>query len=159
MSNKKEIGNPYGAGRYSYTRSSTDSGAMLLDDQARFDPKSNRWFEHMGCGYACERDGIALQEADDADLYDFHRDNPKINCRESMYDLQYGDTRAEVAHAFFLLMEYAGGKYRSFYFGLDDVSMQEMEKYIAAVENWHSTGELNIGPHHGCPNYGDWEES
>ena len=157
MDNKKEIGNPYGAGRYGYTRSSKDSEAMLFGTEARFEAECGRWFEYMGGGYACWRDGKALQEADDADLYYFHRDNPEIECRESMYDFEYGDTRDDVSHAFFYIAEYEKNRYRTFSFSLDDISRQEMNEYIEAMEKWHVTGEFDAGPYRGIPNYGPWE--
>lgn len=159
MDNMIEFGNPYGAGRYGYIRSAEDSEAMMSGTEARFDSDHNRWFEYMGCGYACGRDGQALQEADDYDLYYFHKDHPKINCKESFHDLEYGNTRNEVAYAYFLLMEYVGNKHRTFSFHLENITMQEAKEYIAAVESWHCTGELNIGPFSSCPCYGHWEDT
>lgn len=157
MNNKKENGNPYGAGQYGYTRSSGNSEAMIFGTAATFDETCGRWFEYMGCGYACVRDGIALQEADDADLYYFHRDNPTISCRESMYDLQYGDTREDVSYGFIFLAEYEATRFRTFSFSVDDISMHDMNEYIDAVEKWHITGEFNVGPYNGIPEYRPWE--
>jgi hypothetical protein len=32
-----------------------------------------------------------------------------------------------------------------------------MNEYIEAVKKWHATGELNIGPYSGIPQYRPWE--
>lgn len=152
-------GNPYGAGRYRYSRSSEDCEAMLLGDDAEFNGKYNRWFEYMGCGYACSRDGQAMMEADEIDMWDFHTENPQVNCREGFFDLEYGDTDKDVAFAFIYLTEYEAGKHRSFSFSLADISMSEMEKYIAAIETWHGTGKFNIGQYHGIPAYDSWDKN
>lgn len=158
MDNIIENGNPYGAGRYCFTRSSETSEAMMLGDEAQFDLTCYRWFEYMGCGYAHWRDGKAFQEADDMDLYYFHKEHPAINCRESSYDLEYGNTRDEVAYASFLLMEYVDTRHRFFSFDTENITMAEAMKYVDAIEDWHRTGELNAGPYHGCPEYSSWAE-
>ena len=150
------VGNPRGAGRYRYTRSSQDSNALFLGKEAGFDPEYNLWIEYMGCGYACWRDGKALTEADEIDLYEFHRTHPLINCKESYIDYEYGNTRDEVAYAFVCLTEYRGTMHRCFSFSLTDVSLQEVEKYIDAIEMWHRTGEFNVGPYSGSPAYDPW---
>ena len=151
-------GNPYGAGRYRYIRSSQDSNALFLGKEAGFDPEYNLWIEYMGCGYACWRDGKALTEADEIDLYEFHRKHPRINCRESYIDYEYGNTRDEVAYAFVCLTEYRGTMDRCFSFSLTDIPLQEVEKYIDAMERWHRTGEFNVGPYNGSPAYDPWEK-
>ena len=157
MVEKKKSGNPQGAGMYCAIRSSEDSAAMLLGDRAEFDIQCSRWFEYLGCGYECWRDGKYQQEADDADLYSFHRDHPEITCRESMYDFQFGDTEDVVSYAFMFLAEYEEKRVRMFSFSLGDISCQEMNEYIKALKKWHATGELNVGPYSGVPKYRPWE--
>ena len=157
MVEKKKSGNPQGAGMYCIIRSSEDSGAMWLGDRAEFNVECGRWFEYMGCGYGCWRDGKYLQEADDMDLYYFHRDHPEIKCREAMYDFQYGDTRDDVSYAFVFLAEYEEKRVRTFSYSLDDISREEMNLHIEAIKKWHATGELNVGPYSGIPEYRPWE--
>lgn len=157
MVEKKKSGNPQGAGMYCTIRSSQDSAAMLLGDRADFDIHCSRWFEYMGCRYENWRDGKYQQEADDTDLYYFHCDHLEINCRESMYDFQFGDTRDDVSYAFVFLAEYEEKRVRTFSFSLDDISRQEMNEYIEALKKWHATGELNVGPYSGVPEYRPWE--
>lgn len=154
----EEYGNPYGAGRYGYIRSSKDNSYLFLGDEAGFDPEYNLWYEYIGCGYACERDGIALQEADDMDLFYLYKEYPDMTCKESHYDFTYGNTRDEVSWASFSLTEHEGGKKRTFYFHLENISMLEAKEYVAALEKWHRTGELNIGPYNGSPTYNPWEQ-
>lgn len=149
-------GNPYGAGRYCYIRSSMDSSCLFLGNEAGFDSEYNLWYEYIGCGYACERDGIALQEADDIDLYHLHKEYPEMICKESHYDFTYGDTRDEVSWASFSLTECEGGRERTFYFDLENISMLEAKEYVSAIEKWHRTGEFNIGPYRGIPSYTAW---
>ena len=149
-------GNPYGAGRYGYIRSSKNSKFMILGDEAKYEPEFNMWFEYMGCGYACWRDGKALQEADEIDLYLFHDKHPKINCKESFYDFEYGNTRNDVAYALFILTEYKGTLYRTFHFNLQNITLQKSKEYIAAIEAWHHTGELNVDSFNGIPQFSFW---
>lgn len=157
MVNKKRSGNPQGAGKYCTIRSSKNSAAMLLGDRAKFDIQCDRWFEYIGCGYECWREAKYQQDADDTDLYYFHKHHPEIKCRESLYDFQYGETYEDVSHALVLLAEYEQTRFRMFTFSLDDISICEMNAYIEAVEKWHATGELNVGPYRGIPQYGPWE--
>jgi hypothetical protein len=151
-------GNPYGAGFYTFIRSAEDSAWMMMGDEARFDSASNTWFEYMGCGYACERDGIGLQEADEIDMYHFHKEHPQMKCRETFFDLVYGRTRDEVALGLFVLTEYDGAKSRSFSFDLKDVTLAQAKEYVALVEAWHATGELCLGPLKCNPCQGPWHE-
>lgn len=168
MENMKEIyldeededdvdGNLYDVGRYRYTRSSEDRDAMM-GENASFISACNRWFESFGCGYTCERDGRASMEADDWDLTDFHYEHPLVNCKEAFFELTYGNTEDSVSRAFFFLQEYVGQKNRTFDFCLYDISLQEADDYIAAIEKWHCTGEFNIGPYSGLPAYTPWRQ-
>ena len=157
MENMTEDGNPYGAGRYRFMRSSEDRSAMMWGNMTRYDQTSNRWVESFGCGYNCARDGVASAEADEFDIMDFHREHPRIHCRESFFELEYGDTRELVAYAFFFVQEYAGRQTRYFSCSFSDISIQEANEYIAALEEWHHTGALNVGLYHGEPQYGPWK--
>ncbi len=56
-----------------------------------------------------------------------------------------------------ILAEYEQTRYRTFVFFLDNILRAEMNEYMEAVEKWHKTGELNIGPYQGIPEYGLWE--
>ena len=153
---KIEIGNPYGAGRYGYIRSSEDREALLSDENVEYDASSKRWFEHIWCGYACGRDGIAFQEWDELELDAFYKERPHVNYREGYYDFQYGFTRKRISEVFFILKEKKGSKDRTFSFQLKRISMKKFEEYLAAIEEWNRTGELNIGPYKGVPNYDRW---
>ena len=149
---------PRDSGRYSFIRSSEHSEAMMMGEEARFIDEYNRWIEYIGCGYACERDAWALREADEIDSMEFYKDITHLDFKEAFYDFQYGDTYDEVSHAFFYLTEYVGNQERTFTFSLDDRPLQEVKDYVAAIEKWHCTGELNIGPYTGVPNYRPWEK-
>lgn len=152
-------GNPYGAGRYGEMRSSKDSKALVLGEEAGFDPDYNLWYEYSGCGYCCERDGIALQEQDAIELSLFHQEYPQMVCKESQFDLTYGDTRDDVSYIYFCLKEREGGMMRTFSFSLNDITMQEANEYIEAMKMWHRTGKFNIGPYNSIPKYDPWERS
>lgn len=158
MDNKKEIGNPYGAGRYGYIRSSEDCDALISGRDARFELSCNRWIEHIWCGYACWRDGKANQEWDDLYRAEILENHPSITFMEAFYELEYGDTRDQVANAWFLLEDHKANRHRFFDFEINNVSMQEFEEYIGALENWHMTGELNAGPYTGVPMFGPWKD-
>lgn len=151
-----EYGNPNGAGRYRYIRSSEDKNAMMYRKQAEFDLLSGRWFEQFGCGYAHWRDGKASCEADDIDQEDFHYEHPNITCKESFYEIEYGNTRDEAAYAFFFMAECEGRKIRDFAFSCNDITMAEVNEYISALEDWHRTGEFNAGQYRGIPQYDPW---
>lgn len=151
-------GNPHGAGFYNYIRSAEDSDWMMMGEEARFDADSNTWFEYMGCGFACERDGIGLQEADEIDMYLFHKEHPQMKCRETFFEFVYGNTRDEVSCGLFVLTEYDGAKHRSFSFNLKDISLAQAKEYVALVEEWHATGELHLGPLSCRPCQGPWSE-
>ncbi len=151
-------GNPYGAGFYTYIRSAENSDWMMMGADARFDADSNTWFEYMGGGYACWRDGKALQEADELDMDDFHSEHPEMKCRESFFDLEYGETRDDITDGLFILAEYDGAKHRSFSFNLKDVTLTQAKEYVALVEAWHTTGELHLGPLSCNPCQGPWYE-
>ena len=58
----------------------------------------------------------------------------------------------------FLLIVQNHGKRKTFSFDLENVTKQEYQKYFEAIENWHCTGELNVGPYSGMPAYGQWYE-
>ena len=146
------------AGRYCWTRSSEDPKAMMRGKRADFNSKVGRWFESMGCGYACWRDGKYFQEEDIMSIDDFHDSHPNITCRESCYDLEYGDTEDDVRYAWFYLEEYEGKKHRTFDISMLDIPMSTAEEYIAAIEEWHRTGEFNIDQYHGCPNFSPWRQ-
>ena len=158
MDNKKEIGNPYGAGRYGYIRSSEDCEAMILGRKACFELSCNRWIEHIWRGYACWRDGKAELEWDGLYRDEFLEEHPLISYMEAFYELEYGNTRDEVATAWFCLKDRKGKKHRAFHFEISNVSMQEFDEYIAALKKWHMTGELNIGAYTGVPEFGPWQD-
>lgn len=153
---KMEFGNPRGAGRYGYIRSSEDCDALITNEDAQYDTNSKRWFEHIHCGYACGRDGIASQEWDDLYLDEYYKERPEANFREAYYDFQYGFTRKTISEGMFILKERLGGRHRTFDFDVSRITMAEFEAYISAIEEWHRTGELNIGPYKGVPHYDRW---
>jgi hypothetical protein len=58
-----------------------------------------------------------------------------------------------------ILKEKQSDRHRTFDFDLSKISMKEFEAYLAAIEEWHRTGELNIGPYKGVPNYDRWYQN
>ena len=153
---KMQLGNPHGAGRYGYIRSSEEREALISDESAQYDTDSKRWFEYIQCGYACGRDGIASREWDDLYLDEFYKSRPQVSYKEAYYDFQYGVTRNRISDVMIILKEKQGDRHRTFDFDLSKISMKEFEAYLAAIEEWHRTGELNIGPYKGVPNYDRW---
>lgn len=129
-----------------------------FDDGTLYNEKYKRWFESWECAYACGHDGDAFMEADGIDLMLFYDEHPLIKCRESFYDLVYGNTRDEATETMFLLIEYVGNQYREFSFDLENIAIQDVNKYIAAIKNWHYTGEFTIGEFSGPPVYEHWKE-
>ena len=152
----EEYGNPYGAGRYGYIRSSKNCKALIRGKNAQFNSEHNRWFEHIRCAYTCWRDGRAEQEYDDMYRDQLEKKRPLISYREAFYELEYGNSRDEVASMMVILTDCTKGNHRSFHFDLDNITMHEAQEYIDALENWSYTGELNIGPYRGIPAYGPW---
>lgn len=156
---KDEVqGNPYGAGRYGIIRSSLNSNAMIAGEDAEYNAEYSRWFEYRGCGYACEEDGWALEEQDDLEIADFHNNHPTIKCRETYFEMTYGNTREEIATAHFLLLEYSGKLHRDFSFDLTDVSVESVKECVDSVEAWHCTGELKMGNFSTRPCDGPWKK-
>lgn len=145
-------------GRYQYIRSSKDKTAMMCEPQAKFDNCNNRWFERFGCSYTCWRDGKALFEADEYDLQGFHMNHRRINCKESFYEIEYENKGSDIAYGYFCLTEYVGRQHRCFYFNFHNLTAEEFAAYISAVEDWHLSGELNIGPYSGLPAYEPWKK-
>lgn len=146
-----------GAGRYGFIRSSENWEALIRGKEAEFRPEADRWYEHIYCGYASWRDGDADLEWVGMSRDQFKKEHPLIRYREAFYDFQYGKTRTQVAFASFWLKEYEGPKYRKFDFNLKDITMQQMEEYLTALESWSLSGELNVGPYSGIPAYKAWK--
>lgn len=156
---KIQFGNPHGAGRYGYIRSSEDREALISGESAQYDTDSKRWFEYIQCGYACGRDGIASQEWDDLYLDEFYKERPQADFREAYYDFRYGFTRRRISDVIFILKEKQGNRHRTFDFDLSKITMKEFEEYLTAIQEWHRTGELNIGVYKGVPHYDRWYEN
>lgn len=78
--------------------------------------------------------------------------------KDVFYYLQYGDTRDQVAYVEFFMSEYEGSGKREFDFTLENISMQQFDACIAAIENWHYSGELVLGDFstYACP--GPWRK-
>ena len=152
----KEFGNPRGAGQYGYIRSSEDRQALTMDEMMSYDPTSKRWFEDYGKGYNCERDGVLIQEWDAMMLDSIYKSRPKVSFREAFYDIQYGFTRNQIANVTIILKEKQGDMHRTFDFEVKQITMKAFKEYVDALVEWHRTGELNIGPYKGEPDYGCW---
>ena len=154
----EEDGNPSGAGRYGFIRSSEDCEALIRGKNAEFRPESNRWFEHIYCGYACWRDGQAELEYDDIEREEFHKEHPQIHYKEAFYDFQYGDTWDSVATASFWLEEREGPMYREFHFNVKDITRKQLDECFTAIENWQCTGELILWHFSTFPCTGPWRK-
>lgn len=151
-----ELDNPYSAGQYGAIQSSEDRDALFTGDDSKFDTASNRWFEDYWCGYSCRHNGRESIEWYYDDRAEFYSKRPQACYKESFYDLVYGETRNQIADVMFVLTETQGEKYRFFRIHLENITMKEFEEYWTAMENWHRTGKLNIGPYQGVPNYSHW---
>lgn len=149
-------GNPYGAGGFGFIRSATSKRSLVYGDSAEYNRSCNRWFEYVTSGFSCGADGDYEDDWYALDREDFDRKHPRISYKEVYYRFTYGNTRDEIAEAMFLLIEQNKGKHRTFSFALENITKQKFQKYFEAIENWHCTGELNIGPYSGLPAYGPW---
>lgn len=152
-----ECGNPYGAGRYGFIRSSKDWQALIRGKEAEFRPESNRWFEHIYCCYSCWRDGQADLEFDGEARDKFDEEHSLANYMEAFYELEYGDTRNQVAEVSFHLSEHEGPKYREFHFDLKDISKDQLEECFVAIEKWQCTGKLELWHFSTYPCVGPWK--
>ena len=92
------------------------------------------------------------------DRDDYDDRHPHLAYKEAYYHFRYGKTKAEIAEVMFLLSEKNGRMSRTFDFDLDNISLQELKEYIVAIEEWHRTGEQNIGAFSGEPRFGPWHE-
>lgn len=151
------IENPYGAGGFGFIRSSKKRKALPYKECAEWGKKSQRWFEHIQSSFSCGADENAEEDwyALDREGYDIR--HPYIEYKEAYYHFRYGKTKAEIAEAIFLLIEKKGNMNRTFSFDLDNISLQELKEYITAIEEWHRTGELNIGEFNGNPRFSSWK--
>lgn len=152
-----KIDNPYSAGRYGAMQSSEDRDALFTGCCAKYDTASNLWFKDYWCGYSCLHNGKESMEWYFDDKNEFYRNRPHACYKESFYNLVYGETQTQIDYVVFDLEEVQGEKYRAFSFDLENTTMQEFEEYLAAMEKWHRTGELNIGPYKGVPHYEPWQ--
>ncbi len=151
-------GNPYGAGGFGFIRSATSKRSLVYKEIAEYNPRCNKWFEYITYGCSCGADCDYEGDWYALDRDDFDRKHPRIVYKEAYYRFTYGDTRDEVAEAMILLIDHNKGKSRMFSFNLENITKQEFQEYFEAIENWHCTGELNIGPYHGLPAYGPWRK-
>lgn len=150
-------GNPYGAGRYGFIRSSEDWKALIRGKEAEFRIESGRWFEHNYCCYSCWRDGQADLEFDGVARDEFDKEHPLTNYMEAFYELEYGDTQDQISEVSFHLSEHEGPKYREFHFDLKDITEDQLEECFAAIEKWHCTGELELWHFSTYPCIGQWK--
>lgn len=88
---------------------------------------------------------------------DFDHKHLYTICKETYYHFTYGNTREEIAEGRILLIEKNKDKNRTFSIELNKILLQEWNEYVTAVENWHRTGERNIGSYQGIPNYEPWK--
>lgn len=146
-------------GYYSIIRSSEDEGAMIHWNKPEYDENCNRWFESCGCGFACWRDGQALQEADDMEVWEFHLENPDICVRESYCEIEYGKKDNIIKNVNFLLLDYCGKRNRSFSFEISNVSKEELMEWEAAVRNWHATGDLQTEHFYCSSMHWNWSDN
>ena len=151
-------GNPYGAGRYGFIRSAENCEFLIRGKKAEFRPESNRWFEHISCGYACWRDGDAELEYDAAAREDLYKKYPQMSYKEVFYNFEYGETRDCVACASFWMEEVEKAMYREFHFDLEDITVQQLEECFAAIENWHDTDEFQLWHFALHPCTGPWRK-
>lgn len=150
--------NPYGAGGFGFIRSAKRKKALVYKELAEWDPVSKRWFESVGGSFSCGADENAEEDWYALDRQDYDSKRPHIAYKEAYYHFRYGRTKAEVAECLFLLIEKNGHMVRTFSFDLENVTVQELKEYKAAVEEWHRTGELNIGDFRGEPHFGSWRK-
>ena len=149
---------PCGAGGFGFIRSATSKRSLVYREIAEYNRSCNRWFEYITGGFAGAADADYEDDWYALDRDDFDRKHPHIVYKEAYCRFTYGNTRDEIAEAMFLLIVQNHGKRKTFSFNLENISKQEFDEYFAAIESWHCTGELNIGPYSGLPAYGPWRK-
>ena len=149
-------GNLHGAGGFGFIRSATSKKSLVYKEIAEYNRSCNRWFEYIASGFSCSADSDYEDDWYALDREAFDRKHPRIIYKEAYYRYTYGNSREEITEALILLIEKNKEKHRTFSFNLENITKQEFQKYFEAIEKWHCTGELNIGPYSGAPAYGPW---
>ena len=150
--------NNTGKGRYFYMRSSEDRAAACCWGEPEYDEKSERWYESCGCGFACYRDGIALQEDTDLGVEQFNNAHPQIKVKETTFELIYDDDTKQTSEITVVLVERDKGRTRSYSFTVEHASPQRVDEIIEGIRCWHCSGELHIGDFSCYPCSGAWRD-
>ena len=146
-------------GCYRIIRSSESKNAMIHWNKPEYNEQSGRWYESCGCGFTSWRDAKYLQEADDLEMEEFRHAHPNAHVRESFMEVEYGTGYYDISRVWIFFSEYDGGKIRSNTLNLFDIAKEDLEVWLAAVWNWHDTGEFKT-EHFSCyPCSGPWIEN
>lgn len=131
-------------GSYRIIRSSTDKKALLGWGDMEYDKTCKRWFESTGGGYCDWDDAQYLLDADESDAIDYRISHPNLSFRESYWDIICGEDDEVAERALFVLEEYENGEDHAFDFSINDILLEELERWKKAVREWHVTGVLKI---------------
>ena len=150
--------NNVGKGKYFIIRSSESKEAIGCWGEPEFEEEGGRWYESCGCGFACYRDGAALQEMDDLNVETFNNEHPGIVVKETFCELVYNDSEGRTSDVEVILVERNNGKNRSFSFTIEHADKRRIDEILEGIRGWHSDGYLRIGDFisYGC--CGAWRD-
>ena len=132
-------------GSFRFIRSAKDKNAMIGWHKKEYDETSNRWFESTGCGFCDWDDARALQEADEIEMMDYRATHPEYAVRESFWQITCGEDDVVAEQVLVVLEEYENGEHHAYDYIVDDIPLEELERWKKAVYDWHITGVLKMG--------------
>ena len=132
-------------GSYRFIRSAQDKNAMIGWNELTYDNEYKRWFESTGYGFCDWDDASAFQEADEIEMIDFRSAHPECAVRESFWQIICGEDDVVAERALFVLEEYESGEHHAYDYIVDDIPLEELERWKKAVYDWHITGVLKMG--------------
>lgn len=146
-------------GAYYYIRSTKGKEHLVGWDNHYFDTISAQWFEEIKCGFTCWRDEKYFSEADCMDIDDCNHRHPDAYVKESYTDITYGESKEIYESLDVCLSEREGRKDRSSRITFYEIPRNNLEKYNAAVRQWHRTGIFTFGDKRIDTNALPWENS
>ena len=131
-------------GSYRIIRSSTDKKALLGWGDMEYDKTCERWFESTGGGYCTLDDAQYLLDADESAAIDYRIAHPNLSFRESYWDIICGEDDVVAERALFVLEERESRAHHVYNYFVDNISLEELERWKKAVREWHLYGELKL---------------
>lgn len=146
-------------GAYHYIRSTKRKDHLVGWNNHYFDTISAQWFEETKFAFTCWRDEKYLSEADYMDIDDCNHRHSDAYVKESCTDITYGESEEVYESLHVFLFEKDGTKERSSSITLYVIPRRNLEKYNAALRQWHRTGIFTFGDKRIDTNVLPWEVS